>query len=62
MLEFTSRAEKSAKKILKSQPMNLSLWNVYAQLVLKLKGKDEASFNIWTESLKKSLTLLFPFS
>lgn len=35
------QAEKNAKKMLKSQPMNLELWNVYAQLVLKLKGVNE---------------------
>ena len=41
-ISLRSRAEKTAKKILKTQPMNLSLWNVYGQLVMKLKGKQEA--------------------
>ncbi|KAJ3346837.1 hypothetical protein HDU91_006936 [Kappamyces sp. JEL0680] len=41
-LSNPTQAERTAKKILKTQPMNLTLWNVYGQIVLRLKGQDEA--------------------
>jgi hypothetical protein len=52
--DVSCSAEKKAKRILKQNPANLSLWNMYGQMILRFKGIAEG------KTIYKTILELYP--